>query len=126
MPFTPPVDGPPPSPATSPAAAQETGQQNPVSNLAQPMQMQGQGPDLSGILQLGQKLVEGTLALAQAVPIIAPEMNQIKELFMAALGKISSQSPGNGSMPGAGAKGTVVTQAGPQFPGGGQTAGRPF
>jgi hypothetical protein len=132
MPFTPPVDGPPPSPATDPAAAQEVGRPGPAqppgasAGLAKPLQMQGSGPDLSGVLTLGQKLVEGALSLAQAVPVIAGEMAQVKELIMTALGKIASQSPGNGSMPGPNPQGQVVTQAGPQFPGGGQGAGKPF
>lgn len=127
MPMTPPVDGPPPSPATDPTAAREAGQPMPISGLASPIQMQGSGPDLSGILMLGQKIEEGMLSIAQAVPAIADGINQAKSMFMAALAQFASQSgSSNGSMPGAGATGQVVTQAGAQFPGGGQGSARPF
>lgn len=127
MAFTPPVDGPPPSPATDPAAAQEVGKPMPVSGLAKPMQIQGSGPDLSGVLTLGQKLVEGMLALAQAAPIMAGDIAQAKEILMTGLGKVaSSAGGGNGSMPGASPTGQVVSGAGPQFPAGGQTSGRAF
>lgn len=127
MPMTPPLDGAPPSPATSPEAAREVGRPMPVSGLAQPMAMQPQGPDLSGILTLGEKVEQGMLSIAQAVPPIAAEIEQAKAMFMAALGKFISQAgASNGSMPAGAPKGQVVTQAGAQFPAGGQGAGRPF
>lgn len=145
MPITAPIDGPPPSPETDPAAAREVGR--PSSQVAQLTAGQNTampaGPDLSGILVLGQKIVEGLLALAQAAPSIAGDMDQAQGIVMNALGKFSSQaatSPGTSpSMPlatplpggapaggGGGApaapggpppQGQVVTQAGVQFPG---------
>lgn len=141
MPITAPIDGPPPSPETDPAAAREVGR--PSSQVAQLTAGQNTampaGPDLSGILVLGQKLVEGLLALAQAAPLIAPEMDQAQGIVMNALGKFSSQAAtGTGTsssmplatpLPGAPAggapggqggpppRGQVVTQAGYQFPG---------
>ena len=133
--MTPPVDGPPPSPATNPAAAREAGQPMPnqapggggAAGLANPISMQQQGPDLSGILKMGEMIEQGMLSIAQSVPQIADEMGQAKAIFMAALGKfVSTSGQSNGSMPGAAARGQVVTQAGSQFPGGGQGSGRPF
>lgn len=127
MPFTPPVDGPPPSPATDPAAAQEARQPMPIDQLASPIQMQGSGPDLSGILTMAEHIEQGMLSIAGAVPQIADEMGQAKALFMAAIGRFVSQAgSSNGSMPAQSPKGQQVTQAGAQFPGGGQGAGRPF
>lgn len=127
MPFTPPVDGPPPSPATDPAAAKEAGQPMPVSGLASPIQLASGGPDLSGILMLGEKVEQGMLSIAQAVPTIAPEIEQAKAVFMAAMAKfLTTAGNSNGSMPGQAPRGQVVTQAGAQFPGGGQGSGRPF
>ncbi len=127
MPMTPPIDGPPPSPATDPVAAKEAGQPMPVSQLANPIQMQGGGPDLSGILMLGEKVEQGMLSIAQAVPSISGEIGAAKEMFMAALAKFMSTSgSSNGSMPGQSPRGQIVSQAGNQFPGGGQGSGRPF
>ena len=127
MPIQPPVDGPPPSPATDPAAAQEAKQPMPVSGLANPIQMQGQGPDLSGVLKMAEAVEQGLLSIMQAVPQIAPDLEQVKAMFMASVGKFVGQAgSSNGSMPGAGVRGQVVTQAGSQFPAAGQGAGRPF
>lgn len=127
MAITPPIDGPPPSPATDPAAAKEAGQPMPVSGLASPMQMQQQGPDLSGILKMGEAIEQGLLSMMQAVPQVAPDLEAVKNQFMAVLGKFVGQAgSSNGSMPGPGARGQVVTQAGANFPAGGQGSGRPF
>ncbi len=149
MAITAPIDGPPPSPETDPAAAREAGR--PAAQIAQLTAGQNSampaGPDLSGILVLGQKLVEGMLALAQAAPLIAPEMDQAQSIVMNALGKFSSQAatgtgtsssmplatplpggqtaptpPGGGPPP----QGQVVTQAGSQFPGAVSGSSRPF
>lgn len=119
-----PIDGPPPSPATDPAAAREVGM--PIDQLTTPMQIQPQGPDLSGLNTLGQKLIEGMLALAQAAPVIARDMDMAVATMQQALGKLGSQAGmgGSGSMPPRVA-GSVVTQAGAQFPGS-QAGGRPY
>lgn len=126
MPIAPPLDGPPPSPAVDPAAAQETG--------ASPGQVQsllgGQnpafpsGPDLSGVLTLGQKIDAALTTLAQAVPLISPEIQQMQAILTNALGKFSATSTGSGTsgqMP----MGMVVSPTGNQFPGA-MNAGKPF
>lgn len=119
MPMTPPVDGPPPSPATDPAAAKEAGQPFPISQLAGPMAMQPQGPDLSGVNTLIQKLQEGLLTLSGALPMIAPELEQCRSILAAAAGRFLSQVASSSGKPGAGPAptGQVVSPAGPQFPG---------
>lgn len=125
MPITAPIDGPPPSPETDPAAAREVGR--PSAQVAQLTAGQGQtpgmpaGPDLSGVLVLGQKIVEGMLALAQAAPQIAPEMDQAQSIVMNALGKFSSEAAS-----GPPARGQVVDQAGSQFPGAFSGNSRPY
>lgn len=151
MALTAPIDGPPPSPETDPTAAREAGR--PASQVAQLTGGQNPampaGPDVSGILVLGQKIVEGMLALAQAAPLIAPDMDQAQAIVMNALGKFSSQAAtGTGSSPslplaggapqmggGGGApapsqapppKSQVVSQDGTQFPGAYQGGSRPF
>lgn len=130
MPFAS-TDGAPPSPATDPAAAQEVGQPMALSGLSSPMQLQASGPDLSGIFTLIQKLEEGLLTLAQAVPMIAPDIEHARVILMQAGGKFATQATGSGTSPSAplvpgaptggpaaGAPtGQVVTQAGAQFPG---------
>lgn len=127
MPFTPPVDGPPPSPATDPAAAREVGQPIPASQLAAPMQIQPQGPDLSGILQLGHQIDQGLLSLASAVPTIADGIGRIRGQLDALMGQFASTAgQSNGSMPAAQPRGQVISQSGNQWPAGGQQAGRPF
>lgn len=99
----------------------------PVSGLANPIQMQGQGPDLSGVLKMAEAVEQGLLSIMQAVPQVAPDLEQVKAMFMASIGKFVGQAgSSNGSMPGAGVRGQVVTQAGAQFPAAGQGAGRPF
>lgn len=118
------TDGPPPSPDLDPAAAREAGrpQPMPISGLASPMQAAPQGPDVSGIYTLGQKLEEGLLALSQAAPSIATDLEQCRSLLMNALGKFATQSSGSGTsgtlpvVPPP--TGQVVTPAGAQFPGG--------
>lgn len=145
MAFAPPTDGPPPSPALDPAAAQEAGM--PASAVAgltagSALTSAPAGPDVSGILALGQKLVEGMLALAQAAPMIGPDMDQAQSIVMNALGKFSSGATGTGTsstspltttpqQPPAQTqapppKGAVVSQAGPQFPGALTGNSRPF
>lgn len=156
MALTAPIDGPPPSPETDPTAAKEVGR--PSSQVAQLTAGQNPampaGPDVSGILVLGQKIVEGMLALAQAAPLIAPDMDQAQAIVMNALGKFSSQAatgtdsspslplaggaPQMGSPAGGGGGGApspsqapppksqVVSQDGVQFPGTYQGGSRPF
>lgn len=137
------TDGPPPSPMTDASAAQEAGR--PASAVAglvggsQAGQM-GPGQDTSGIMVLGQKLIEGILTLAQAAPLIAPDMDQAQSIIMNALGKFAAQSVGGTGTsptmamgtapaapvaPAAGGGGAPVSQSGAQFPGN-QGGGRPF
>lgn len=90
------------------------------------MPLNQQGNDMSGVLGLGQKISEGMLAMAQMAPDIADDLGQARAMFMAALARYTSganKPPDQGSMP---SKGAVVTQAGPQFPAGGQGAGKPY
>ena len=123
------LNGPPPSPMIDPAAAQES---NPMRTLVGPQaaQMQ-QGPDVSGLLMLGQKLSEGLLTLAQAVPEIADDINQCDGILKNALARVLETQAGTGtssSTPIGGAPTSPppgsVTQAGVQFPGGGFGQGR--
>lgn len=74
------------------------------------------GPDMSGIMVLGQKIEEGLITLAQGAPMISAEMEQCKSILLNALGKFASSS-GGGSAP--------ITQAGANFPGA-QGGGKPF
>lgn len=86
-------------------------------------QQPGQGPDLSGLLQLGQKLSEGILTLAQGVPEIADEMKQCNEILLNALAHVvegQSGGPGSPTSP----PSTPVTQSGTQFTGGGLGGGK--
>lgn len=102
----------------------------------------GAGPDMSGIMTLGQKLEEGLLTLAQAAPLISPDMDQCRSILMNALGKFAAQAGAGsgtsgsaplanpaasaGAMPAPPAQGSPsVTQAGSQFPGA-QGGGKPF
>lgn len=90
-------------------------------------QQPGQGPDLSGLLQLGQKLSEGILTLAQGVPEIADEMKQCNEILLNALahvveGQSGQQPAGAPTSP----PSTPVTQSGTQWAGGGFGAGKSF
>lgn len=142
-PIAPPTDGPPPNPVTSPAAAQEAGAApSAITALLGGAGGATQGPDLSGIMMLGQKLEQGLISLAQAVPLIAPDLDQCKAMLLNALGKFASSTVGGtGTSPtapmqtmpgqpqpqaGGGAPtGMSVSQAGPQFPGA-QGGGRPF
>lgn len=143
------TDGPPPSPVTDSAAAQEAGR--PASAVAGLVAGSGQNPqmpagqDTSGIMVLGQKLIEGILTLAQAAPLIAPDMDQAQSIIMNALGKFAAQSvggtgtsptmplapagappAGQGPAPATGGGGGApVSQSGAQFPGN-QGGGRPF
>lgn len=136
------LDGPPPSPETDPAAAAEAGR--PAAQVQQLIGGQGgsaamgPGPDMSGIMTLGQKLEEGLLTLAQAAPLIAPDMEQARSILMNALGKFAASAsagpssssapmPGPGGVPATGQPptGLTPTQAGSQFPGA-QGGGKPF
>lgn len=130
------LSGPPPSPELDPAAAAES---NPMSMRALagpggnvtangPQPNGGVGDDRSGLMQLGQKLSEGLLALAQAAPEIADAMHQCDGILKNALAQIletqaGTTTPGNVPM---GAPPAPVTQTGTQYPGGGFGAGKPF
>lgn len=140
MAFAPPTDGPPPSPMLDPAAAQEAGRPaSAVAGLTAGSQLTAPpGPDVSGVLSLGQKIVEGLLALSQAAPVIGPDMDQAQAIVINALGKFSAGATGTGTSPAAPLagpqmqtqapppKGAVVGQAGPQFPGAVTSNSRPF
>lgn len=137
MPMIAPTDGPPPSPALDPAAAQEAGRpasavqtltagQRPSAAMGgnMPGAMQGGGPDLSGIMVLGQKIDEALLALAQAAPVIGPDVQQMQAILMNALGKFAAQASSAG--PGQPQPtGLTVSRSGPQFPGA-QDGGKSF
>lgn len=133
------LDAAPPNPVTDPAAAQEsspirtmTGGQPPPGATGAPGNANPGGvpqqPDLSGILMLGQKLSEGMITLQQALPAQAGQISQAQALLENALANwMQQQSSSMGAMggpmsppPGS------VTQAGPQYPGGGFGAGRAF
>lgn len=140
MPLNAPIDGPPPSPETDPAAAKEAGR--PAAQVAgltagqgQTGPMMGAGPDLSGIMALGMKIDEAVATMAQAVPLVAPEMEQIRALLTNALGKFSA-SGGTGSSPSAplvnpagapsGPAPAPVAAAGAGFPGAISGNSRPY
>lgn len=135
----------PPNPVTSPAAA---GESSPIRTLTggmpppqpgQPAPPGGapsgipQGPDNSGLLILGQKLSEGILTLAQAMPEVAGQLDQARAMLENALANWSQQTMSNQDQqmgaPGAGVANPppqATTQSGPQFPGGGFGQGRAF
>lgn len=121
------LDGPPPSPATDPMAAQEGGASpDAVAGLvAGRVPGVPQGPDMSGLMMLGNKLDEGLLTLATAAPLIGPDIEQIRAMLANAMGRFAAQSGGEGGMGGRMPAPPPVTQAGPQFPGS-TSAGRPF
>lgn len=131
------LSGPPPSPQLDPAAAAaQATPPNPMRTLAGPAGGVGQspggapaGPDQSGLLQLGQKLQEGLLTLAQAAPDISDDMNQCVGILQNALAKVLESQAGTGTAgkgPIGGPPAPVVTQSGVQNPGGGFGAGKPF
>lgn len=69
------------------------------------------GPDMGGILQLGQQLDESILLLAQALPAGAPELSQARELIKQALAKALAMAPQMGT------PSSSPTEPGAQFPG---------
>lgn len=129
------LNAPPPSPATDPRAAGEsspintmTGGQPPAAGATGQPTPQA-GPDMSGILMLGQKVSEAMLTMAQALPAQAGLIDQARAMWENALAQWTQTA---GSSP-AGASGAPmspppgsVTQSGTQFPGGGFAAGKPF
>ena len=123
------LNGPPPNPVTSPAAAQES---SPIRTLTGGVPPTGgltgmpAGPDMSGILALGEKITEGLLTLAQALPAQAGLIDQSRAMLENALASwVQTQSSSGAGLPTSPPPG-VVTQAGTQFPGGGFQAGRAF
>jgi hypothetical protein len=83
-------------------------------------------PDLSGIMMLGQKVEEALMSLATALPAQAGTFNQAAELLKNGIAQALQSQPGGGPTAGGGAAPAgAVSQAGPQFPGGGFNAGRP-
>ncbi len=136
------LDGPPPSPVTSPAAASQTSRLAMLTGGAAPGQPGGPGSpgapsgtqtDMSGVLALGQKISEAILAMAQAMPAQAGQLDQGRELIENAIAQFLQTSGGTGTAPNRplapppAAPATTpppVTQSGVQFPGGGFGAGR--
>jgi hypothetical protein len=88
------------------------------------------GPDLAGMMALGQKIDEAILTLAGVMPEAAGQLDQARELIANAVaGYLQTQgsTPGIPGTPGGTAgmpRGGGVVQAGNQFPGGGFGAGR--
>lgn len=137
------LDGPPPSPVTSPAAASNVsrlamltggaapgqggppGASGPPGPGGMPGSVRSSGqPDLSGVMALGQKISEAILSLASALPAQAGIFDQARELIENAVAQaMQGQAGAGGAMSGA-PSGAATTQAGPQFPGGGFGAGR--
>jgi hypothetical protein len=130
------LDAPPPSPVTSPPAAREssqlgllTGGAPPMSGMAGPPGMP-QGPDLSGVMALGQKIDEAILTIASVMPEIAGQLDQARELIANAVaGFLQNQgsAPGVPGVPGGTAgmpRGGGIVQAGNSVPGGGFGQGR--
>lgn len=125
------LDAAPPSPVTSPPAASESSKLQMLTGGAAPGQPGGPGdgqsssaPDLSGIMLLGQKLDEGLLSLAQALPAQAGLFGQASELLKNAIAQAMQSQPGGGAAGGGMAPAGATTQAGTQFAGGGFGAGR--
>lgn len=74
---------------------------------------------------LGQKLDEGLLSLAQALPAQAALFGQASELLKNAIAQAMQSQPGGGGATSGGmAPAGSVTQSGTQFAGGGFSAGR--
>jgi hypothetical protein len=142
MPFGPAqLDGPPPNPVTFPPAARESSQLGVLTGGAPPMpgaggmpggpgQMPSSGPDLGGLMALGQKVDEAILTLAGVMPEAASQLDQARELIANAVaGYLQTQgsTPGVPGVPGGTAgmpRSGGLTQAGTQFPGGGFGQGR--
>lgn len=90
-----------------------------------------QGPDLSGLMALSSKIDEAILTLAGVMPDVAAQLDQARELianavagYLQQVGTVPGIAPG---VPGGTAgmpRGGGLTQAGPQFPGGGFGQGR--
>lgn len=133
------LDGPPPSPVVSPAAASESSKMQMLTGGAAPGQPGGPtgpgarpsgAPDLSGIMMLGQKVDEALMSLAQALPAQAGIFGQASELLKNAIAQALQSQPGGGGPvggaggPAGGSPAGATTQAGNQFPGGGFGAGR--
>jgi hypothetical protein len=100
-----------------------------MQTLVGPQAGAPQQPDLSGLLMLGQKLSEGLLTLAQAVPEIADDIAQCDGILKNALARVLETQAGAGAsmMPGGEPSSPPpgsVTQAGVQFPGGAFGQGR--
>lgn len=85
------------------------------------------GPDFSGVMMLGNKLEQGLLALSQAIPSAAGQLDQARELMMDALAQFAATASSMTSQDTQAPKpqGLTVTGAGSQFPGS-QRGGRPF
>jgi hypothetical protein len=145
------LNAPPPNPVVDPAAARESsklgmlaGGAPPASALMGPpgasppdgsMPPGGPagmpaGPDLGGLMMLGQKVDEAILTLASVMPAVAPQLDQARELVANAVAshlQNLGSAPGIPGIPGGNAglpRGGGIVQAGTQFPGGGFGAGR--
>jgi hypothetical protein len=82
-------------------------------------------PDLSGFMMLGQKLDEGLLSLAQALPAQAALFGQASEILKNAIAQALQGQPGGGADTRGGmAPAGATAQAGSQFSGGGFGQGR--
>jgi hypothetical protein len=88
------------------------------------------GPDLTGVMALGQKIGEAILMLAGTMPDVAPQLNQALELVANAVAshlQTQGSTPGIPGTPGGNAgmpRGGGMVQAGVQYPGGGFGSGR--
>lgn len=89
------------------------------------------GPDLKGLMMLGQQIDGAILTLAGVMPEVATQLDQARELIANAvagyLQGVGSGSPGIPGAPGGNAgmpRGGSVVQAGNAFPGGGFGQGR--
>ena len=128
------LDGPPPNPATDPRAAAES---SPTRTLigGTPPGQPGQsappaGPDMSGVLMLGEKVTEAMISLAQMMPAHTGLIDQARALLETALAQWVQGQASAAMQPGMGVPSSpppgAVSQAGPQYPGGGMHMGRPF
>ncbi len=92
--------------------------------------MPSSGPDLGGLMTLGQKIDEAILTLASVMPDVAPQLGQARELVANAVANYlqnQGNTPGIPGVPGGNAgapRGGGIVQAGTQFPGGGFGQGR--
>lgn len=90
-----------------------------------------QGPDLRGLMMLGQQIDAAVLTLASVMPEVASQLDQARELIANAvagyLQGVGGGGPGIPGTPGGTAgmpQGGNSVQAGNQFSGGGFGAGR--